>query len=382
MNEFLDTAKALPLSFWGILLGVFIILLFLIVFILRPKRDYRMEYEMGQLKDSVLRLNDANQQLSGGLNQLSETQVDTQSRLIRLLEDRLTTVQSHMNEALQATATKTSHSLGALMQRLESIDKAQTNIEKLSGDVLGLQDILANKQTRGAFGEIQLYDIVKSALPADVIKFQAVLSNGTRADCLVDLPNPPGPIVIDSKFPLEPYEALRNAKTDSEKKTAATYFRTAMRRHIRAISEKYIIEGETADGAIMFLPSEAVYAELHTSFVDMVQESFQARVWIVSPTTCMAVLTTMRSVLKDARLKEQAGAIRKELGFLGKDLGRLAERVGNLDRHFEQAQKDVEAIKISTEKATTRAHRLEDVEFSSDDEPVLPATNPTKITSK
>ena len=249
---------------------------------------------------------------------------------------------------------------------METIDKAQENITKLSGDVLTLQDILSNKQTRGAFGEIQLNDIVSKALSADAYSFQSTLSNGKRADCLIHLPNPPGPIVIDSKFPLEAFESINAAKTDREKQEAARAFKTAVRKHVKDIAERYIIEGETADGALMFLPSEAVYAELHANFADVVRESFEARVWIVSPTTCMATLNTMRAVLKDARMKEQAGAIRKELAALFKDVERLGARVDNLDRHFKSATKDVEEIKISATKAGNRAMRLDRFEFDTE----------------
>ena len=246
---------------------------------------------------------------------------------------------------------------------MAAIDKAQDNITKLSGDVLSLQDILSNKQTRGAFGEIQLNDIVSKALPSDSFQLQATLSNGRRADCLIHLPNPPGPIVIDSKFPLEAYEALIGSTNDMELKAAVQMFRTTVRKHITDISEKYILDGETADGALMFLPSEAVYAELHAKFPELVQESFAKRVWIVSPTTCMATLNTMRAILKDARMREQAGAIRKELGLLHKDVERLGDRVGNLDRHFGQAAKDISEIKISAEKAGRRAQRLDNFDF-------------------
>ena len=214
--------------------------------------------------------------------------------------------------------------LGELQQRLETIDRAQAKIEKLSGDVLGLQDILSNKQTRGAFGEIQLREIVTRALPPDVVTFQATLSTGVRADCLIDLPQPPGPIVIDAKFPLEAYEALRAAKTPAEVQAAQRLMRGAVRAHMRAIAEKYVIEGETAEGALMFLPSEAVYAELHANFGDLVREGFGLRVWIVSPTTCMATLHTLRAVLKDARLRAEAHAIRRELGLLHRDVERLS----------------------------------------------------------
>jgi DNA recombination protein RmuC len=205
---------------------------------------------------------------------------------------------------------------------------------------------------------------------------QATLSNGRRADCLIHLPNPPGPIVIDAKFPLEAYEALRRAENAAQLAEAQRNLRTAVRTHIRAISEKYILEGETADGALMFLPSEAVYAELHANFPDVVREGFAAKVWIVSPTTCMATLNTMRAVLKDARMREQAGAIRKELALLYADVERLGTRVENLDRHFGQAQRDVEEIKISTEKATKRARRLDNFDFEELGTPGAPLIGP------
>ncbi len=321
--------------------------------------------QIGFLDDTVRGLSDGQHQLAGGLKTVSDTQITTQSRLMHVLEARLAEVQKNMAEHLHGSATKTAQSLGELQQRLATIDKAQTNIEKLSGDVLSLQDILSNKQTRGAFGEIQLNDIVVKALPPDAYAFQATLSNGKRADCLIHLPNPPGPIVIDSKFPLEAYEKLRLAGGGAALQIATRELRGAVRGHIRAIADKYIIEGETAGGALMFLPSEAVYAELHANFSDVVREGFDAKVWIVSPTTCMATLNTMRAVLKDARMREQAGAIRKELGWLHKDLERLGERVGSLDRHFQLAAKDIEDIKISGTKAGTRAHRLQSFEFDA-----------------
>ena len=226
-----------------------------------------------------------------------------------------------------------------------------------------MQDILSNKQTRGAFGEIQLNDIVSKALPSDAYTFQHTLTNGKRADCLIHLPNPPGPIVIDSKFPLEAYEALRNAKTDWEANEAAKFMRISVKAHIKAISEKYILDGETADGALMFLPSEAVYAELHANFPELVREGFTARVWIVSPTTCMATLNTMRAILKDARMREQAGAIRTTLRLLHRDVELVVERVGKLNTHFGQARKDLEDINTAAERAGKRATRLDNFDF-------------------
>lgn len=319
--------------------------------------------QLTALGGRVQALSDGQHQLAGGLHHVSEAQAASQARVLQLMEARLAEVNRAMTESLHGTATRTARSLGDLQQRLVAIDKAQANIEKLSGDVLGLQDILSNKQTRGAFGEIQLHDIVLKALPADSYTMQATLSNGRRADCLIHMPNPPGPIVIDSKFPLEAYEALRRAKSQSALIEAQRMMRIAVRAHIRAISDRYIVQGETADSALMFLPSEAVYAELHANFPELVREGFAAKVWIVSPTTCMATLHTMRAVLKDARMREQAGAIRQELAALYADIDRLGQRVGNLDRHFSQAAKDIEEIRISADKAGKRAHRLDNFDF-------------------
>ena len=351
-----------------LIIGAGLIVLLLLLLSLRAvsrltKAAEPLSYQMNALGQRVQALGEGQERLAGGLHHVSEAQAKQQTSMLQLMEKRLADVQLQMNENLQGSARRTAHSLGELQQRLTAIDKAQENITKLSGDVLSLQDILSNKQTRGAFGEIQLNDIVSKALPSDSYTLQATLSNGRRADCLIHLPNPPGPIVIDSKFPLEPYEALRNATTDWELNEAARQLRAAVKKHIKDISEKYIIEGETADGALMFLPSEAVYAELHANFSELVREGFSARVWIVSPTTCMATLNTMRAILKDARMREQAGAIRRELGLLYQDVDRLGTRVENLDRHFAQAAKDITEIKISADKAGKRARRLDNFDF-------------------
>lgn len=351
-----------------LIIGAGLIVLLLLLLSLRAvsrltKAAEPLSYQMNALGQRVQALGEGQERLAGGLHHVTEAQAKQQTSMLQLMEKRLADVQLQMNENLQGSARRTAHSLGELQQRLTAIDKAQENITKLSGDVLSLQDILSNKQTRGAFGEIQLNDIVSKALPSDSYTLQATLSNGRRADCLIHLPNPPGPIVIDSKFPLEPYEALRNANTDWELNEAARQLRTAVKKHIKDISEKYIIEGETADGALMFLPSEAVYAELHANFSELVREGFSARVWIVSPTTCMATLNTMRAILKDARMREQAGAIRRELGLLYQDVDRLGTRVENLDRHFAQAAKDITEIKISADKAGNRARRLDNFDF-------------------
>ncbi|MEP2532248.1 DNA recombination protein RmuC [Shimia sp.] len=363
-------------------LGIAAVVIVLLVLSVRAAgRSARMAeplaHQMGALGQRVQALGDGQQQLAGGLTQVVESQAAAQANLLQHMEKRLALVNQQMTENLQGSARRTAHSLGELQERLKTIDKAQDNITRLSGDVLSLQDILSNKQTRGAFGEIQLNDIVSKALPKDSYALQHTLSNGKRADCLIHLPNPPGPIVIDSKFPLEAYEALRNAETQHELNEAARMLRTSVKKHIKDISERYILEGETADGALMFLPSEAVYAELHANFPELVREGFAARVWIVSPTTCMATLNTMRAILKDARMREQAGSIRRELGLLYTDVERLGTRVENLDRHFGQAAKDISDIKISADKAGRRARRLDNFDFeelASDDGKVVPLT--------
>ncbi len=356
-----------------------------VLLVLSLRASGRVARAMVPLSQQITQLGQSVQQLRGGLQRVSDTQATAQVQMVQTVEARLTDVQQHMNdrladnarrqaqamaemqermhESLNGCSKRTVTSLTQLQERRAVIDKAQDNITKLSGDVLSLQDILSNKQTRGAFGEIQLNDIVSKALPAGSYTMQATLSNGKRADCLVHLPNPPGPIVIDSKFPLEPYEALHRAETRDEKAYAIRQMKAALRAHISAISEKYIIEGETAEGALMFLPSEAVYAELHANFTALVREGFAAKVWIVSPTTCMATLNTMRAILKDARMREQAGAIRAELGHLHRDVARLGDRVGNLDRHFGLAIKDIAEIKLSAEKAGSRAQRLDSFDF-------------------
>jgi len=351
-----------------LLVSIAVLLILVFYLMLRPRSNSANSQKpvidhLNIVGDKIQKLSEGQERLTGGLQTVSEAQAKAQLSMINMMEERLAKVQLQMNENLSHSSRRTAQSLGDLQQRLSTIDKAQEKITKLSGDVLSLQDILSNKQTRGAFGEIQLTDIVSKALPSDGFELQATLSTGKRADCLIKLPNPPGPIVIDSKFPLEAYEALRNASSETETSSAVRLFRTSVRKHIKDISEKYIVEGETADGAILFLPSEAVYAELHANFSDLVREGFSARVWIVSPTTCMATLNTMRAILKDARMREQAGAIRNELTLLYHDVDRLGVRVESLDRHFNQAAKDISDIKISADKAGRRAKRLDNFDF-------------------
>ncbi len=295
----------------------------------------------------------------------------------KTVTDRLDKVSKLLGDSLNQTTEKTSKSLSELQQRLAIIDQAQSNLTDLSTQVVGLQDILANKQARGAFGEIQLNDLVKSALPPSSYDFQVTLSNSKRADCLIKLPNPPGSIVVDAKFPLESYHQMRNAQTDSDQQIANRSFVTAMTKHISDISQKYIIADETAESALLFLPSEAVYAELHSNFPQILQKSYDARVWIVSPTTLMATLNTVRAVLKDSQMREQAGVIQKEVGILLKDIERLDKRVENLSKHFSQAGRDIADIETSSRKISSRAEKIEDLQLGEQASDEL-LSNPTE----
>src|SRR5215510_12316043 len=263
-------------------------------------------------------------------------QAETVQRVERSLREQEQALAKVVAERLDKSEKATGQVVTDLRERLARIDEAQKKIGELSTQVVGLQEILSNKQARGAFGEVQLNDLVSSTLPPSAFEFQSTLSTGSRADCLLKLPNPPGSIAIDAKFPLESYRALRavTAGDSAALQAAQRAFQQAIRKHIGDIRDKYIVPGETAESALMFLPSEAIYAELHANFTGLVEESYRARVWIVSPTTMMATLNTVRAVLKDVRMREQAGEIQKMVGLMLGDVKLLEKRVANLRRHF------------------------------------------------
>ncbi|WFE73778.1 DNA recombination protein RmuC [Roseinatronobacter sp. S2] len=302
-------------------------------------------------------LSDTQNQLAGGLGHVAQSQ----TQVISLVEARLADMGRYMGDTLAGNAQTTASSMGALRERLQVIDAAQAKIEALSGNVLSLQDILSNKQARGAFGEVQLEALLSDALPPDAFSLQASLSNGRRVDALIHMAQP---LAVDAKFPLEAYQALTRAPDDGARMTARRALAQAMRAHIKAISERYILPGETADGALMFLPSEAIYAELHANLSDVVREGFVAKVWIVSPTTMMATLNTLRAVMKDTRLRSEARAVRREVQLLVEDAERVAARVAKLESHFAQVQNDLSGIRISADKITRRGARLDDFDFT------------------
>jgi DNA recombination protein RmuC len=305
------------------------------------------------------------QQLGLALSQQAET-VQRVERSLREQEQALSKV---VDERLDRTEKATGQIVTDLRERLARIDEAQKKIGELSTQVVSLQEVLSNKQARGAFGEVQLNDLVSSALPPSAYALQVTLSSGVRADCLLKLPHPPGPIAIDAKFPLESYRALRAVPPGDAAglQAAQRAFQMAMRKHIADIRDKYVgVPGETAESALMFLPSEAVYAELHANFAGVVEESYKARVWIVSPTTMMATLNTVRAVLKDVRMREQAGAIQKTVGLLLEDVKRLDERVEKLKSHFAMTEKDLREIDISADRITRRGGRILEVDLGEE----------------
>ena len=288
-----------------------------------------------------------------------------QAELHRAVNERLDSVTHHLNQSMTTTSQHTVESLQKLNERLAVIDNAQRNIADLASQMTSLQSVLANKQQRGAFGQGRMEFIVQDGLPKDCYEFQFTLSNKCRPDCAVFLPDQ-RPLTIDAKFPLEAVTALREAKTEDERKQAAARMRQDVARHVESIAAKYLIAGETQDLALMFVPSESVFAELHDGFDDILQKAFRARVVIVSPSLLMLAIQVIQQIQKDARMREAADQIHAEVGHLMDDLKRLHERVLKLQQHFGQANEDVRQILVSAEKIEKRGTRIREVEFEDE----------------
>jgi DNA recombination protein RmuC len=301
----------------------------------------------------------------GGISERFLQAIESQAALQRTLAERMDVLNQRLSESLNVSATKTAESLAGIQTRLTVIDEAQKNITALSGQVVSLQEVLSNKQSRGAFGQAQMEDIVRDGLPPTFYEFQATLSNGTRPDCIIRLPNAPGVIVIDSKFPLECFAGL---KTEADRKAAEARVRGDVGKHVKDISEKYILPGEVQSPAIMFVPSESIYAELHDGFSDVIQRAHRAGVMVVSPNILMLAINTVQTVVKDAKMREQAHRIQQEVGVLLQDVQRLGERIQKLRAHFDGASKDIEQIETSMRKIDSRAQNIAKVELSAPEE--------------
>jgi DNA recombination protein RmuC len=304
--------------------------------------------------------------LSGNLGQSREAMLEklaeiTQA-LTRKIDERLEQISGKVNERLDEGFKKTNETFTNVMTRLATIDEAQKKIETLTGSVVSLQELLGDKRSRGAFGEVQMEAIVRNALPESAFEFQYTFSRGARVDCVLKLPEPTGLVAIDSKFPLENYESMFLEGAD---RTSAAAFKLSIRKHIDDIATKYIIPGETSDGAVMFLPAEAVFSEIHARHRDLVEYAQGKRVWMTSPTTLMAILTTAQSVIRSVETRRQIHIIQDELGKLGADFARFQSRMDNLARHIEQAKNDVDEVHVSSRKISERFAKIERVELEA-----------------
>ena len=317
-----------------------------------------------EMDDKMAELNRASAELAGRMQTVAEVLGSRQSDLARLVSERLDAVQHRVGQGIEQAARTQGENLGRLNERLAVIDAAQTRLNGLAQEVVGLKDILANKQARGAYGQGRMEAIVRDGLPPDAYDFQWTLSTRVRPDCVVRLPGDERLLAVDAKFPLEGFTAFREARSDEERGRAATRVKNDLLRHVKDISEKYLIPGETQDLAVLFVPSEAVYADLAEHFDEVVQRAHRARVIIVSPSLLMMAIQVMQAIVRDARVREQAHIIQDEVRKLADDVRRLRDRVVKLDTHFRQAQDDVTAIVTSSDKIAKRGDRIDQMDFS------------------
>ncbi|MGI3125690.1 DNA recombination protein RmuC [Nitratireductor sp. PBL-C9] len=334
----------------------------------------------------MVELTRAQAELQGRMGSIAEVFGNRQAELTRALSERLDGMSTRLGQSINQQTKSTHENLAKLQERLAVIDTAQNNIQSLAGQVVQLQQILSNKQTRGAFGQSRMEAIIADGLPHGAYEFQATLSNGSRPDCVVKMPNDAPSLVIDAKFPLEAWNAIRAASegeggSPEARKGAEAAFRRDIDVHIRAISEKYLLTGETQDTAFMFVPSESIFAEIHENFENLVQRAHRARVVIVSPSLLMLSIQVIQAVLKDARMREQAHLIQAEVVRLMQDVGRLDERVRKLQTHFMQANRDIDQILTSTEKVTKRGEKIEALELGAG-EAEKPAKDDNRLAPK
>ncbi len=347
-------------------LGLFLLVLAL-VFAWRGLSNRAAERAEAQSRSADLEYRLA--ELSGVLNHFSAQAQSNQVHLQRSIDERLEAVGQRVGQGLTEQSQRTTQSLGALHERLAVIDAAQANLKNLSGEMLSLKDILNNKQTRGAFGQGRMEAIVSDGLHSKAFEFQATLSNGTRPDCVISLPDSKLKLVIDAKFPLEAYNDMRAAGDDVLRKAAETRLRSDMAKHVKDISEKYLINGETHETAIMFVPSESVYAEINEKFEDVVQRAHRSRIILASPNVLMLLIQTMQAIVRDAAMREQAGVIQAEVIKMLEDVNRLNDRLGNMRKHFGQTASDLDELTTSTNRVLKRAQKIESLEL--DDAPAL-----------
>ncbi|OGT26760.1 MAG: recombinase RmuC [Gammaproteobacteria bacterium RIFCSPLOWO2_02_FULL_42_14] len=312
-------------------------------------------------------MTDMRHQVATMLNQNTTRLTEQVDKLTQVTQEKLKDISHEVHKQLTTGFEKTTNTFTDIVKRLAVIDEAQKKITELSGNVMSLQAVLSDKRSRGAFGEVQLTALIRNMLPENHFALQHTLSNGKRPDCFLFLPEPTGNIAIDAKFPLETYRKLQNVTNDTEKKELTRQFRDDIKKHIQDIAEKYIIENETSDGALLFIPAEAVFSEIHANYEDVVSFAQQKRVWLASPTTMMAILTTVRAVLKDAATRKQVHIIQEHLIALGKDFERFQKRMDNLAQHIDLANRDVSEVHKSSQKLTSRFQKIEKAELLTAD---------------
>lgn len=334
---------------------------------LQSKHDLLRSEVITRVLEKIAEQNRAEQELIQTTLRNAATQISASIEQFNQTTDkRLEQISGKVTERLEEGFKKTNETFVSVMERLATIDEAQKKIDGLTTNVVSLQELLGDKRSRGAFGEVQLEGLVRNILPPSAYAFQFSLSNGNRADCVLMLPEPTGMVAVDSKFPMENYHRMFEMEAgDSERGQAQRQFRADVRKHVDDIADKYIIGGETSDGAVMFVPAEAVFAEIHAYHAEIVDYAMQRRVWIVSPTTLMAVLNTARAVMKDVATREQVHIIKDELGKLGKDFSRFDERMRKLADHIRQAHEDAQQVRVSSDKISRRFHQIERVEIDS-----------------
>jgi DNA recombination protein RmuC len=374
MNDILFLAGAYPVTVRTALIAAAMVLALVVLWLMvssaRAGRARRETIErQGEIEFRLEDLGRAGAELGGMMQAIEASLRAGQADFARLVSDRLDNVGARVGAGLESSAKTTGETLAKLNERLAVIDAAQARLAGLSQEVVSLKDILANKQTRGAFGQGRMEAIVRDGLPANAYDFQFTLSNKTRPDCVIHLPGDNRPMAIDAKFPLEAFSLLKDARHDETRRAAQARVRGDVGKHVKDIAERYLIGGETQDSAMMFVPSDSVYSDLVEHFDDVVQKAHRARIVIVSPSLLMMAIQVMRSVMRDAAIREQTHLIQDEVAKLLDDVKRLGERAGKLDAHFRQAQDDLAGLATSAEKIAKRGERIVAMEFSESEPP-------------
>jgi len=372
MNAVLFTFGSTPITPMHLLAAAGAAVLLMLLLLLRAlatanrERSIEAHYQterQRELDDKLAQLNALQSELSGRLAGMHEMVGAQQERLTRAVAERLDAVRSSLGQGLEQNVQRTVEGLSKLNERLAVIDSAQTRLTDLTSEVLVLKDILANKQARGAFGQGRMEAIIRDQLPPSAFAFQYTLANRSRPDCVLFLPGDERPLAIDAKFPLEAFAAAREAGTDEARAAADRRIRSDVGVHLKDVADKYIVQGVTQEIALLFVPSEALYAEICERFDDLVQKGHRARVIIVSPSLLLMAVQLCRAIVRDAEMQKQAQVIQKEVGVLLEDVRRLAERAGKLTTHFQQAQDDVAGIGTSADKVMRRGERIKALEF-------------------